>query len=112
MQEHAMAAVEHTEARAVMWSKWTDPFGAEWSVTLRQGCSGAMAAELVKDSEGLSAYLLKRDWRPAGSRFPGETPDEERVCPKHNVPMTRHTKGSDSWWSHKHGDSWCRGDDR
>ena len=30
-------------------------------------------------------------------------------CPIHNVQMKRYEKGDSHWFSHKHGDAWCKG---
>jgi hypothetical protein len=37
-------------------------------------------------------------------------PPDVPMCPIHHVPMRRHTKGDQAWYSHKAPDgSWCRG---
>jgi len=104
------SAILHGEARALAWAKFTDAHGAVWSITLREGCTGQLAAELVKAAEGLSAFLLQRGWTVQGQVIPGESGDGVKLCPIHNVPMEAHSKNGDTWYSHKLPDgSWCRG---
>jgi len=102
--------VQHTEAKALGWAKFTDPHGAVWSITLREGCTGEMAAELVANCEGMTKFMLQRGWTVAGGVVPGESGAGVTLCPLHGVAMTRHGKNGDTWYSHKLPDgSWCRG---
>lgn len=40
----------------------------------------------------------------------GQSQAHQDLCPIHNVPMKRYTKGNQSWLSHQTADgSWCRG---
>ena len=40
---------------------------------------------------------------------PVAPPAAEGHCPIHNVPMKKYTKEGRSWYSHKVGDTWCKG---
>lgn len=110
MQEQAKD-VQHSEAKVVAWAKFVDPHGATWSLTLREGATGPMAAELVANCEGLSAYLLRKGWTVEGAQVPSTgNSSEAHVCPIHNVEMKEHGKNGDTWYSHKLPDGgWCRG---
>jgi hypothetical protein len=55
---------------------------------------------------------------PAAPRQPPSTPvsqpaaqpqAEQRTCPVHGVALQHNTKEGRSWWSHRHGDGWCKG---
>ena len=40
---------------------------------------------------------------------PVAPPATEGHCAIHNVAMKKYTKEGRSWYSHKHGDAWCKG---
>ena len=40
---------------------------------------------------------------------PVAPPAAEGHCAIHNVAMKKYTKEGRSWYSHKHGDAWCKG---
>ena len=50
---------------------------------------------------------------PAAARqptAPAASPEAEgRHCALHGVPMTQQSNARGTWWSHKHGDGWCKG---
>lgn len=109
MQEQA-TAVQHTEARILGWAKFRDPLGATWSVTMREGATGAMAADLAKNCEGMTKYLIQHGWTPDGVGISGEGEGGVRICPKHGAEMQMHNRNGDTWWSHKLADgTWCKG---
>jgi len=56
----------HAEARASANTSLVDPSGARWQITIREGASGEMVLDLIKNATSLSEYLFKRGWGTNG----------------------------------------------
>jgi hypothetical protein len=67
--------------------------GRDVQVTLRGVDEGEVLARLERL---LACY-------PVTSEAPG------KQCPIHKVPMQDNHKDGRTWWSHRQGDTWCKG---
>jgi hypothetical protein len=76
--------------------------GRNVQLTLRDSDEGRLLSRL----EALLLRFPVTDDSPASS--PASEPPEG-WCPIHQVQMKRFTKGTQSWWSHKTEDGWCKG---
>lgn len=95
--------------------------GFDCQLTLR-GVTGADV--LVKSREALK-WLADNGAEPtrlpSNSQAPATAAEPKRIpvlddgspdptwCPIHSVAMKRHEKDGTTWYSHKAGESWCRG---
>lgn len=96
------------------------PQGTTPQITMR----GETFNALLKQFEQAEESLLKKGWTPATRGYRGNgqgkdvpnspptladgTPDPA-WCPIHNCAMKRREKDGQVWYSHKVGDSWCKG---
>jgi len=83
---YAGNAVEHTEARVVLWSDWYDRNGAKWSITMREGASGELLLGSIKNAEKVSDWLAKRGWRTGSGSSAAHPMNVERCEAK--APQT------------------------
>ena len=97
----------------VSWNtKYIDPRGFQCQLTLR----GNTGYQLFDKVDAALDRLLESECRP----YPDNRPTKQAkplsvhnptFCYLHDVQMDRYEKDGRSWYSHKHGDSWCKGID-
>lgn len=84
--------------------------GHEAMLTVRGQTAQAFAANVAAIRGMLDAVTAPSAQAAAPASTPAapvETP--EGWCPIHDVQMKHQSNQRGSWWSHKSGDTWCRG---
>ena len=113
-----------TESPASWNTRYIDPSGFDCQLTLRAN-SGA---ELLKKAAAAVAALIDAGCIPANYNRPQTPPPpppaapapqeppklangavDPAWCAVHNLAMKRHEKDGQVWYSHKEGDTYCRG---
>lgn len=108
MSEHNGTGAE----APVSWNvRYRDAEGFDCMLTLR----GATGADVLVKATAATQWLVEHGARPDGYRPAVQaTPDHEPTddpswCPIHKVAMKARTANGETWYSHKVGDTWCRG---
>ena len=72
-------------------------------------CSGVEAAPVPEKPS--NTIQTKTQQQTSNSKPNSNSQSNEKICPIHNVPMTRHEKDGEVWYSHKiqGTDKWCKG---
>jgi hypothetical protein len=52
----------HSEARVIAFADFTDPKGQTWSITAREGFTGAMVVDMANKCASVTTYLLAHGW--------------------------------------------------
>ena len=115
-----------TEAPASWNVRYITPEGFSCQLTLR----GESGADLLPKTETAIKWLLEHNYRPAngyngnndGQQGNGKAGDEPKSAPTladgtpdpgwcaiHNCAMKRRERDGQVWYSHKVGDTWCKG---
>ena len=116
----------YTEAPASWNVRYVTSGGFSCQLTLR----GESGADLLPKAETAIKWLLEHDCRPAngyngnndGQQGNGKAGDEPKSAPTladgtpdpgwcaiHNCAMKRRERDGQVWYSHKVGDTWCKG---
>ena len=102
---------EMTEAPASINFNVIDNDGYQFQITLRD----TDEMELMARTGKMKVWLQQKNIVPVGKQqqpaqddgFPAADPG---YCSIHNTQMKERGSGNDTWFSHKVGDDWCRGE--
>jgi hypothetical protein len=106
----------YTEAPASWNCRYVSPDGFECQLTLR----GESGADLLPRTVAALEWLSQKGCTPKGFKAAVAAVEAaidahpapangEAYCREHGCEMKRHEKNGQVWYSHKHGDGWCRG---
>ena len=109
---------EMTEAPASINFRVVDQDGFEYQITMRDPNNEMKLMERVGK---MKLWLAEKNIVPVGKQqagngvlvskapegFPAADPG---YCTIHNTAMKERGSGNDTWFSHKVGDDWCRGE--
>jgi len=110
VKERLMAKEELYEAPASATVRITSPNGYDWLFTIRDFTANDLF-DKVKVIEGIfknaGYYAEGHGYTAQTSSAPSE--DDPAWCSIHNCEMKKYEKDGRTWYSHKVGDSWCKG---
>jgi hypothetical protein len=97
-----------TEAPASWNCRYITATGFECQLTLRD----ASGLELLKKAESAIKVIIDQGNLPTAGKSAngnGAATNPAAFCTIHQVAMKKHEKDGQIWYSHKDGDSFCRG---
>ena len=110
----ANGAIPNTGAEApCSWNvKYRSAEGFDCMLTLR----GGSGAEVLRAADKAVTWLSEHGATPDGYRAQsapaapaGPTTADPTWCTIHSAQMKAHSANGETWYSHKVGDTWCRG---
>ena len=86
------------------WRHWSHP--GDIPATAHTRAKNRAISDLIGAGE-VSAEELEEATDIGGEATKAPAPAGQPFCEEHQQPFRKHTKGGDSWWSHKQGSGWC-----